>query len=123
MTGDLLELTAAKLARHNAIRPTHSRRSLKRSALSDQTYSVGRALQLMVGTEDPMFSPTISAMTLLRRLARVPRPRQPPHIEYDEHRQINRVREQNGWVESWEATMLAGTKKDDHETGEDAKGQ
>ena len=62
-------------------------------------------------------------MSLLRSLARSPGERANVQIEYDQVSQVSRVRENGVWVESWNAQSLRGTKKEDHETGEDAKGQ
>jgi hypothetical protein len=42
---------------------------------------------------------------------------------YDPERQITLVREDGVWRESWIAVTMAGTKKEDLETGEDSKGQ
>jgi hypothetical protein len=62
---------------------------------------------------------------LLRHIARQPtgdRADLPP-VRYDPDRQISQVYEDGKWVDSWESRLLPGTKKTDHETGEDAKGQ
>ena len=47
----------------------------------------------------------------------------PPATRYDPARQVSQVMEDGEWVDSWDARSLHGTKKNDHETGEDAKGQ
>jgi hypothetical protein len=62
--------------------------------------------------------------SLLSLLARRPvagdRPIPP---RYDPVRQVNQVWERGMWVDSWEATDPPRTKKADHETGEDSKGE
>jgi hypothetical protein len=69
---------------------------------------------------------TIADMSLIGRLARQPAPSevtaQPP-VRYDRQRQISEVFEDGRWVNSWDSRLLPGTKKADHETGEDQKGQ
>jgi hypothetical protein len=59
---------------------------------------------------------------ILRTLAQQPLIQRYPTLEYQEDRQINLVLDGDHWTESWKASILAGTKKHDVETGEDAKG-
>jgi hypothetical protein len=62
-------------------------------------------------------------MSLLEKLATTPPVVSPPQIRYDTHRQVSQVLENGSWVDSWHAASLAGSKKFDIETGEDAKGR
>ena len=61
-------------------------------------------------------------MSLLRRLSTIPLPRETIPLHYDELNQVSSVLEHDKWIPSWDAQSLNGTKKEDHETGEDAKG-
>lgn len=49
--------------------------------------------------------------------------RTPLNIRYDTSRQISQIFEHGAWLDSWDARVLQGTKKEDLETGEDAKGE
>src|SRR5690606_8280541 len=64
-----------------------------------------------------------SPRTLLWRLAERRSRARGPALRYDNERQVSQVREHGEWVDSWAAAVLAGTKKFDVETGEDAKGE
>jgi hypothetical protein len=61
-------------------------------------------------------------MALLRKLSTVPQRREKFQILYDDVQQVSSVLEGGEWIPSWDARSLNGTKKEDHETGEDAKG-
>jgi YD repeat-containing protein len=63
-----------------------------------------------------------SPVPLLRRLASRRRPGKEIRWQYDELRQVTRIETPRGWVDSWDAEVLAETKKFDVETGEDQKG-
>ena len=65
----------------------------------------------------------LARRTLLWQLATQPRQGCGPVLRYDRDRQVSQVLENGDWVDSWRATVLAGTKKHDVETGEDSKGQ
>jgi len=56
-------------------------------------------------------------------LAARPEPRGELKLRYDEGRQISQVWEAGRWVDSWLSRNIPGTKKADHETGEDNKGE
>lgn len=62
--------------------------------------------------------------SLLRGIARRPERRgSPAESRYDAATQTSLVLEGDEWVPSWESSALLMTKKMDHETGEDSKGQ
>jgi hypothetical protein len=63
-------------------------------------------------------------MSLLSTLATTPPgDHEPFELRYDARRQVSQVLEDGRWVDSWQSRRLPGTKKNDIETGEDAKGR
>lgn len=60
---------------------------------------------------------------LIRRLATRRNPTDQPRVRYDEERGVSQVEEDGRWVNSWDSKLIPETKKADHETGEDQKGE
>jgi hypothetical protein len=64
----------------------------------------------------------VSDVSVLRALATTPASALRVALRYDDALQVTEVFENGEWVKSWDSLTSVGTKKEDHERGEDVKG-